>query len=195
MFLRTMKRNLILIVMLVCTLSAFGQAGQAARLISPQPTLTFQARGAVIFGQQERLSNYQIHLGLGKKWFRFGPTYSMMALRPSLVIQGNPVPVSEWTNHAVGLETGVNVLNLKSLKVTPTVMLGCILSSYRNASSLKERQNAFYLYPKVEAIYYPIPFVGIGMYSGFTWNSSGSMTLNDQLKGADLGVVLSFKTR
>ena len=45
------------------------------------------------------------------------------------------------------------------------------------------------------AIYYPIPFVGIGMYSGFTWNSSGSMTLNDKLKGADLGVVLSFKTR
>ena len=195
MFLRIMKRHLILIVMLVCTLSAFGQAGQAARLISPQTTLTFQARGAVVFGQQERLSNYQLHLGLGKKWFRFGPTYSMMALRPSLVIQGNPVPVSEWTNHAVGLEAGVNVLNFKSLKVTPTVMLGCMLSSYQNASSLKERQNAFYLYPKVEAIYYPIPFAGIGMYSGFTWNSSGSMTLNDQLKGADLGVVLSFKTR
>ena len=195
MFLRIMKRHLILIVMLVCTLSASGQIGQAARLISPQTTLTFQARGAVIFGQQERLSNYQIHLGLGKKWFRFGPTYSMMALRPSLVIQGNPVPVSEWTNHAVGLEAGVNVLNLKSLKVTPTVMIGCMLSSYQNASSLKERQNAFYLYPKVEAIYYPIPSVGIGMYSGFTWNSSGSMTLNDQLKGADLGVVLSFKTR
>ena len=39
-------------------------------------------------------------------------------------------------------------------------MLGCMLSSYRNASSLKERQNAFYLYPKLEAIYYPIPFVG-----------------------------------
>lgn len=195
MFLRIMKRHLILIVMLVCTLSASGQIGQAARLISPQTTLTFQARGAVIFGQQERLSNYQLHLGLGKKWFRFGPTYSMMALRPSLVIQGNPVPVSEWTNHAVGLEAGVNVLNLKSLKVTPTVMIGCMLTSYRNASSLKERQNAFYLYPKVEAIYYPIPFVGIGMYSGFTWNSSGSMTLNDQLKGADLGVVLSFKTR
>ena len=190
-----MKRHLILIVMLVCTLGASGQVGQAARLISPQTTLTFQARGAVIFGQQERLSNYQLHFGLGKKWFRFGPTYSMMALRPSLVIQGNPVPVSEWTNHAVGLEAGVNVLNFKSLKVTPTVMLGCMLSSYRNASSLKERQNAFYLYPKVEAIYYPIPFVGIGMYSGFTWNSSGSMTLNDQLKGADLGVVLSFKTR
>ncbi|OUX05064.1 MAG: hypothetical protein CBE00_11495 [Planctomycetaceae bacterium TMED240] len=119
----------------------------------------------------------------------------MMALRPSLVIQGNPTPISEWTNHAVGLEAGVNVLNFKSLKVTPTVMLGCMLSSYRNASSLKERQNAFYLYPKVEVIYYPIPFVGIGMYSGFTWNSSGSMTLNDQLKGADLGAVLSFKTR
>ena len=195
MILRIMKRHLILIVLLLCTLSASGQIGQAARLISPQTTLTFQARGAVIFGQQERLSNYQIHLGLGKKWFRFGPTYSMMALRPSLVIQGNPVPVSEWTNHAVGLEAGVNVLNLKSLKVTPTVMIGCMLSSYQNASSLKERQNAFYLYPKVEAIYYPIPFVGIGMYSGFTWNSSGSMTLNDQLKGADLGVVLSFKTR
>ncbi len=194
MFLRIMKRHLILIVMLVCTLSASGQVGQAARLISPQTTLTFQARGAVVFGQQERLSNYQLHLGLGKKWFRFGPTYSMMALRPSLVIQGN-TRVSEWTNHAVGLEAGVNVLNFKSLKVTPTVMIGCMLSSYRNASSLKERQNAFYLYPKVEAIYYPIPFVGIGMYSGFTWNSSGSMTLNDQLKGADLGVVLSFKTR
>ena len=195
MFLRIMKRHLILIVMLVCTLSASGQVSQAARLISPQTTLTFQARGAVVFGQQERLSNYQLHLGLGKKWFRFGPTYSMMALRPSLVIQGNPVPVSEWTNHAVGLEAGVNVLNFKSLKVTPTVMIGCMLSSYQNASSLKERQNAFYLYPKVEAIYYPIPFVGIGVYSGFTWNSSGSMTLNDQLKGADLGVVLSFKTR
>ena len=194
MFLRIMKRHLILIVMLVCTLSASGQVGQAARLISPQTTLTFQARGAVVFGQQERLSNYQLHLGLGKKWFRFGPTYSMMALRPSLVIQGN-TRVSQWTNHAVGLEAGVNVLNFKSLKVTPTIMLGCMLSSYRNASSLKERQNAFYLYPKVEVIYYPIPFVGIGMYSGFTWNSSGSMTLNDQLKGADLGAVLSFKTR
>ena len=24
-----------------------------------------------------------------------------------IVIQGNPVPVSEWTNHAVGLEAGV----------------------------------------------------------------------------------------
>ena len=46
MFLRVMKRHLILIVMLVCTLSAMGQAGQAARLISPQTTLTFQARGA-----------------------------------------------------------------------------------------------------------------------------------------------------
>ena len=195
MFLSGMKRHLILITMLVCTLSAFGQAGQAVRLLSPQTTLTFQARGAVVFGQQERLSNYQLHLGLGKKWFRLGPTYSMMALRPSLVVQGNPVPVSEWTNHAVGLEAGVNILNFKSLKVTPTIMLGCMLSSYRNAQSLKERQNAFYLYPKVEAIYYPIPYVGIGMYSGFTWNSSGSMTLNDQLKGADLGVVLSFKTR
>ena len=111
-----MKRHLILIVMLVCTLRIYGQVGQAARLISPQTTLTFQARGAVVFGQQERLSNYQIHLGFGKKWFRFGPTYSMMALRPSLVIQGNPVPVSEWTNHAVGLEAGVNVLNFKSLR-------------------------------------------------------------------------------
>ena len=69
MFLSGMKRHLILITMLVCTLSAFGQAGQAARLLSPQTTLTFQARGAVVFGQQERLSNYQLHLGLGKNGF------------------------------------------------------------------------------------------------------------------------------
>ena len=58
MFLRIMKRHLILIVMLVCTLSAFGQAGQTARLISPQTTLTFQARGAVVFGQQT-IINYR----------------------------------------------------------------------------------------------------------------------------------------
>ena len=70
-----------------------------------------------------------------------------------------------------------------------------MLSSYRNAFSLKERQNAFYLYPKVEVIYYQIPFVGDWHVFRIYLEFFGINDTKRPTEGADLGVVLSFKTR
>ena len=98
------------------------------RFISPQTTLTFQARGAVWTARA--IIQLSTPSRIRQEMVPIWPDLFYDGAKASLVIQG----ISPRRGQImVSLEVGVNVLNFKSLKVTPTVMLGCMLSSYRNA--------------------------------------------------------------